>query len=123
MLPSLTRPRLPETITSESHVSRPPRSRGRSDRVIARSSPERTPYASKKSPSTLRRQLGVADRELAEAIAARDQLQTQLSVDGANHEALVRLSSELVVSQTRVDTTEERWLALADQAESIGMDI
>ena len=78
---------------------------------------------SKKSPSTLRRQLGVADRELAEAIAARDQLQTQLSVDGANHEALVRLSSELVVSQTRVDTTEERWLALADQAESIGMDI
>ena len=78
---------------------------------------------SKKSPSTLRRQLGVADRELAEAIAARDQLQTQLSADGANHEALVRLSSELVVCQTRVDTTEERWLALADQAESIGMDI
>ena len=78
---------------------------------------------SKKSPSTLRRQLGLADRELAEAIAARDRLHTQLSADGANHEALVRLSSELVVCQTRVDTTEERWLALAGQAESLGMDI
>ncbi len=79
--------------------------------------------ASKKSPSTLRRQLGVADRELAQAIAARDQLQAQLSEDGANHEALLRLSSELVEHQTRVDTTEERWLALADQAESLGMEI
>jgi ATPase components of ABC transporters with duplicated ATPase domains len=78
---------------------------------------------SKKSPSTLRRQLGVADRELADAIAARDRLQVQLSADGANHEALMRLSSELVVCQTRVDTTEEQWLALADQAESLGMDI
>ena len=78
---------------------------------------------SKKSPSTLRRQLGVADRELAAAIAARDRLQTQLSAGGADHEALVRLSSELVVCQTRVDTTEEQWLALADQAESLGMEI
>jgi ATP-binding cassette subfamily F protein uup len=78
---------------------------------------------SKKSPSTLRRQLGVADRELAEAIAARDRLQTQLGMDGADHEALMRLSSELVVCQTRVDTTEEQWLALAAQAESLGMDI
>ena len=53
---------------------------------------------SKKSPSTLRRQLGVADRELAEAIAARDQLQAQLSADGADHETLARLSSELDAS-------------------------
>ena len=79
--------------------------------------------ASKKSPSTLRRQLGVADRELAAAIAARDRLRTQMSEDGANHELLMRLSSELVACQTNVDATEERWLALADQAESLGMDI
>ena len=76
----------------------------------------------KKSPSTLRRALGLADRELAQAIAARDRLQTQLSADGTDHEARRRLSSELVVCQTRVDTTEEQWLALADQAESLGMD-
>ncbi|MEP6625362.1 MAG: ABC-F family ATP-binding cassette domain-containing protein [Acidimicrobiia bacterium] len=79
--------------------------------------------ASKKSPSTLRRQLEVADRELATAIAARDQLQAQLSEHGNDHDALVRLSSELVACQSQVDTTEERWLALADQAESLGMDI
>lgn len=52
MLPSLMRPRLPETSTSESHVSKLPRSRGRNESVMATSSPERTPYTSKKSPST-----------------------------------------------------------------------
>ncbi|MBK5289066.1 MAG: ABC-F family ATP-binding cassette domain-containing protein [Acidimicrobiia bacterium] len=83
--------------------------------------PLRSP--SKKSPSTLRRQLDIADRELTEAIAAHDQLQVQLHADAVDHAALARLSSELAASQVRVDTTEERWLALADQAESLGMDL
>ncbi len=78
---------------------------------------------SKKSSSTLRRQLDAADRELAAAIAARDQLQAQLSEPATDHEALLRLSSELGERQLLVDTTEERWLALADQAESIGMEM
>ena len=78
---------------------------------------------SKKSSSTLRRQLDAADRELAAAIAARDQLQAQLSEAATDHEALLRISSELGERQLLVDTTEERWLALADQAESIGMEM
>jgi len=91
---------------------------------LHRPTPSAAPKSvSKKSPSTLRRQLGLADRELAQAIADRDRLQTQLSADGADHQALMRLSSELLESQTQVDTSEERWLALADQAESLGMDI
>ena len=79
--------------------------------------------ASKKSPSTLRRQLDVAERELAKAVAVHDQLQADMHSAGADHETLVRLSSELAASQTQVDTAEERWLALADQAESIGMNL
>ncbi len=83
--------------------------------------PARAP--SKKSPSTLRRQLAVAERDLAEAIAAHDELQTRLHTATTDHEALARISSELAESQTEVDHAEERWLTLADQAESIGMDI
>ncbi len=78
---------------------------------------------SKKSPSTLRRQLGIADRDLAAAIKARDRLNDALSTAGSNREDLVRLSDELAACQARVDSSEERWLALADQAESIGIDI
>ena len=78
---------------------------------------------SKKSPSTLRRQLEVADRDLAKAVTARDSVLAQMSATGATHEQLVRLSVELATKQAAVDSTEERWLALADQAESLGMDL
>jgi hypothetical protein len=71
----------------------------------------------------LRRQLTVAETELADATAAHDRLQNALLAAGADHEELVRLSSELADAQTRVATTEERWLALADQAEALGMEI
>jgi len=70
----------------------------------------------------LRRQLEVADRELAAAVAARDEMQERLSAAGVDHDTLIRLSSELVGLQERVDTSEERWLLLADQAESIGIE-
>ncbi len=46
---------------------------------------------SKKSPSTLRHQLGLADRELADAITARDKVQEQLVAAGVDHKELVRL--------------------------------
>ena len=78
---------------------------------------------SKKSPSTLRRQLEVADRDLAKSITARDRVLVAMGVAGAKHEELVRLSADLATAQSEVDTTEERWLALADQAESLGMEI
>jgi ABC transport system ATP-binding/permease protein len=77
----------------------------------------------KKSPSTLRRQLGLVDRELAEAIAARDAVQADLVAAGADHEELTRLSAKLATSQSRVDAAEVRWLSLADDAESLGMEI
>jgi ATP-binding cassette subfamily F protein uup len=84
--------------------------------------PAATPV-SRKSPSTLRRQLGLADRELADALAVRDMVQAELAAVGADHQELVRLSAKLATSQSCVDAAEERWLSLADEAESLLMDI
>jgi hypothetical protein len=78
---------------------------------------------SKRSPSTLRHQLGLADRELAAAIAERDTVHAELVAAGSNHEELVRLGAQLAISQSRVDAAEERWLSLADEAESLRMEI
>ncbi len=88
----------------------------------ATSSPAAQPVSTK-SPSTLRHQLARADRELAEAIAARDKVQTELVSSGADHKELARLGAHLVTTQSRVDAAEERWLALADEAESLRMEI
>jgi ATP-binding cassette subfamily F protein uup len=80
--------------------------------------------ASKKSPSTLRRQLGLADRALADAITARDRVQAELvAAGGGDHKELARLGAELATSQSAVDAAEERWLSLAGEAESLLMDI
>ena len=78
---------------------------------------------SKKSPSTLRHQLGRADRALADAIAERDKLQAELAAAGADHKELARLGAQLAASQNRLDAAEEHWLSLADEAESLRMDI
>jgi ATP-binding cassette subfamily F protein uup len=77
----------------------------------------------KKSPSTLRRQLEIADRALAEATVARDAVQAELLAAGGDHQAIARLSEQLATTQSDVDRAEERWLALADEAESIGIEL
>jgi ATP-binding cassette subfamily F protein uup len=100
--------------------------------VVAPTAPRATPGStsapaarpvSKKSPSTLRRQIGLADRELADAIAARDAVTAELVAAGGDHQELTRLSARLAEVQTRVAAAESRWLSLADEAESLGMDI
>jgi ATP-binding cassette subfamily F protein uup len=85
--------------------------------------PTQPTRVSQKSPSTLRRQLGLADRELADAIAARERVQQELVAAGSDHKELLRLSATLATSQSRVDAAEQRWLSLADEAESLHMDI
>jgi uncharacterized protein (DUF3084 family) len=76
-----------------------------------------------KSPSTLRHQLKRADRELADAIIERDAVQVELAAVGGDHKELARVGEKLAASQSRVDAAEERWLSLADEAESLLMDI
>ena len=81
-----------------------------------------TRAVSKKSPSTLRHQLGLAEKTLAKATAERDAAQDELIAASADHEALARLGSKLAERQQRVDAAEEHWLSLADEAESIGIE-
>jgi ABC transport system ATP-binding/permease protein len=111
------------------HAARPSGSAGTTSaapgakRSATPSAPSVPKPASMKSPSTLRRQLNVADRALAEAIAARDKVQAELGTVGADHKELARLSAELATTQSRVAAAEERWLSLADEAESLRMEI
>ncbi len=50
-------------------------------------------------------------------------MQAELVSMAAYHKELVRLSAKLATSQSRVDSAEERWLSLADEAESLGIEI
>ena len=50
-------------------------------------------------------------------------VQAELVAASADHKEMVRLGAKLATSQSRVDAAEERWLSLADEAESLLMDI
>ncbi|MEY4338601.1 MAG: hypothetical protein RLZ14_451 [Actinomycetota bacterium] len=86
-----------------------------------------TPSASAKpaggrSPSTVRRQLGQAERELAAATERRDALTAELA-SGLDHRELAALGERLAAAQMAVDAAEEAWLALADEAERLGLEL
>ena len=73
-----------------------------------------------RSPSTVRRQLSQAERDLGVAIAAREKLAAQIGATNAHMELAV-LGERLAAAQTRVATAEETWLALAAEAEALGL--
>ena len=72
------------------------------------------PGGKPKSPSTLRRLLGQAERELARAAEDRDALANQLSA-GGDHVTVARLADELATAERRLTAIEEQWLALAEE--------
>ncbi len=75
-----------------------------------------------RSPSTVRRQLGQAERELTAATEQRDALTAQL-VASLDHRELAALGDRLTAAQAAVDAAEEAWLALADEAERLGLEL
>ena len=79
--------------------------------------------ASVKSPSTLRRLLSQAERALAQATETCQRLGNELAIAGGDHQLLARLSAELAEAQSKVDTAEESWLALAAEAEMQGLTV
>ncbi|HEY4331369.1 MAG TPA: ABC-F family ATP-binding cassette domain-containing protein [Ilumatobacteraceae bacterium] len=79
--------------------------------------------AARRSPSTLRRQLGVAERELAAAIAERDRLAAVLGSASVDHVTLSALSAELALAHESVQRREDEWLELADEAEALGLEV
>ncbi|HVM06803.1 MAG TPA: ATP-binding cassette domain-containing protein [Acidimicrobiales bacterium] len=71
--------------------------------------------ARRRSPSTLRRLLGNAEREMAEVAAERDRLERELADAGADHVARARTAEALAAAQARLGEAEERWLELAEE--------
>ncbi|MDQ3978533.1 MAG: ATP-binding cassette domain-containing protein, partial [Actinomycetota bacterium] len=84
------------------------------DRRVARAAVGGPPAKKLRSPSTLRRLLAEAERDLEEATAARDRLVADLEAV-ADHVTLARLAEELATAEVRVGEVEERWLALAEE--------
>ena len=69
----------------------------------------------RRSPSTLRRLLVVAEREMEEAEADRDRLVEELAKASTDHAALTEISRALVDAEGRLAEVEERWLALSEE--------
>jgi ATP-binding cassette subfamily F protein uup len=77
-----------------------------------------------RSPSTLRRLIGEAERALAKATGERERLAAALTAaDGSDHARLAALSTELAVADEGVARAEESWLALAAEAEAQGLAV
>ena len=68
-----------------------------------------------RSPSTLRRLVGLAEREMAEAGVERDRLVSELASTGVDHTVLTKLAHALADAEDRLARAEERWLALAEE--------
>jgi ATP-binding cassette subfamily F protein uup len=70
-----------------------------------------------RSASTLAYQLRELDKELARLQRRRDRLSQELGA-AVDHLELARLGTELAGAQGELDRAEERWLALAEEAEA-----
>ena len=75
-----------------------------------------------RSPSTVRRQLGQAERDLAAATERREALSAELAA-ALDHREMAALGERLAAAQVAVDAAEEAWLALADEAEALGLEL
>ena len=82
----------------------------------AASTPAPAPPAKKpRSPSTLRRLIGLAEAEIEKATAERDGLLADLAAAGSDHVALARIAGELAAAEARLTAAEERWLELSEE--------
>ena len=78
--------------------------------------------ATNRSPSTVRRQLGQAERDLAAAGLRRDEVLLELQ-SALDHREMAALGERLAKAQEAVDGAEEAWLALAAEAEALGLEL
>jgi ABC transport system ATP-binding/permease protein len=72
----------------------------------------------RRSPSTLRHLMKQVDAEITRLSSRRAVLEAELAGAAADHEALARLGAELAAVGDELGEAEERWLALAEEAEA-----
>ncbi|MDQ1515653.1 MAG: transport system ATP-binding/permease protein [Actinomycetota bacterium] len=68
-----------------------------------------------RSPSTLRRLIGLAEADMEKASAERDGLLADLAAAGNDHMALARIAETLAAAEARLSAAEERWLELSEE--------
>jgi hypothetical protein len=83
---------------------------------------QRAKPVSGRSPSTVRRQLGQAERDLAQATERRDRVAVELQT-AVDHREMGAIGERLAGAQEAVDAAEELWLGLADEAEALGLEL
>jgi ABC transport system ATP-binding/permease protein len=71
----------------------------------------------RRSPSTLRRLIELAERELAAASEDQDRLRAELTSVAADHVALAEVAHALAEAEARLAAAEERWLDLSAELE------
>ena len=72
---------------------------------------------STKSASTLRRMITQSEATLAKATAELEKITSEMKSAGNDHVKLAKISEELAKAQSKVNSAEEIWLALAAEAE------
>jgi ATP-binding cassette subfamily F protein uup len=84
----------------------------------ASAGPRRGASGGARSASSVRFDLRRVEQQLAALEGRRDGLSEELAAAGADHEALARIGEELAAVSAELHTVEERWLALASEAEA-----
>ena len=79
----------------------------------------KAPAARSTSPSTLRRELNAAERALAKSATEVERIEAALEGAIGDHAALAALGQQLADARSAMDAAEERWLALAEEAEEV----
>jgi ABC transport system ATP-binding/permease protein len=72
----------------------------------------------RRSPSTLRHLMKQVDAEITRLSTRRGELEAELAIAATDHEALARFGAELARVSDELGEAEERWLALAEEAET-----
>jgi len=67
----------------------------------------------------VRHELKATERAMAEASAQVAELTTLLGQAGTDHGELTTVGSQLADAQSRLDSAEERWLALSSELDEI----
>jgi len=81
------------------------------------------PTRTTRSPSTLRRLITSAERDLADASAQRDAVIGELATAGADHRRMAELGRQLERLDAQLAAAEERWMTLAGEAEAAGLQL
>ena len=101
--------------------AKPPSGHPANAKPVATAAPK-AKSAAGRSPSTVRRQLGQSERDLIAATTRRDAIATELS-NAVDHREMGAIGERLAKAQEAVDSLEKAWLALADEAEALGLEL